>query len=380
MPTGAKEGIADVKITRITPYLVERCLIVRVHTDAGIVGTGEGGLWPHHRLVYEAINDLAEYYVGRDPGLIEGHFQAVTRDTHFSGAALSAALSAIDIALWDILGKSVGKSVAALLGGKVRERVRVFANATGDSPAAFAASARAAVERGYTALRATPFLPGWEGRTSSRTIGEATAIVAAIREAVGYEIDLGLEIHRNLGPDEAIVLARELAPFRLHYYEDPTAPESLEALRYVARHVDLPIAFGERCHTLYQFKELLDTGAVALIRPDLSLAGGFTQCKKIAALAESVFVGIFPHLMGGPINLAAFAQFGAAIPNYALMESGRSELNAIVDAPLVPEGGYVTVPDRPGIGVELCEEELARFPYQPHRIAPARRADGGVAH
>ena len=145
------------KITRITPYLVERCLIVRVHTDAGIVGTGEGGLWPHHRLVYEAINDLADYYVGRDAGLIEHHFQAVTRDTHFSGAALSAALSAIDIALWDILGKSVGKSVAALLGGKVRDKVRVFANASGDSPAAFAASARAAVERGYTALRAIPF-------------------------------------------------------------------------------------------------------------------------------------------------------------------------------------------------------------------------------
>lgn len=176
------------------------------------------------------------------------------------------------------------------------------------------------------------------------------------------------------------MLARELAPFRLHYYEDPTAPESLEALRYVARHVDLPIAFGERCHTLYQFKELLDTGAVALIRPDLSLAGGFTQCKKVAALAEAAFVGIFPHLMGGPVNLAAFAQFGAAIPNYALMESGRSELNAIVDAPLVPEGGYVTVPDRPGIGVELREEELARFPYRPHRIAPSLRADGGIAH
>ena len=169
-------------------------------------------------------------------------------------------------------------------------------------------------------------------------------------------------------------MARELAPFRLHYYEDPTAPESLEALRYVARHVDLPIAFGERCHTLYQFKELLDTGTVALIRPDLSLAGGFTQCKKIAALAEAAFVGIFPHLMGGPVNLAAFAQFGAAIPNYALMESGRSELNAIVDAPLVPEGGYVTVPDRPGIG-RIAGGGVGALPLPPapDRARPARR-------
>lgn len=377
---GREEGRSAVKITRITPLLVDRCLLVQVYTDAEIVGTGEGGLWPHHRLVHEAVNDLAEYYIGRDPALIEHHYQAVSRDTHFAGAALSAALSAIDIALWDILGKATGRSVAQLLGGKCRDKVRVFANAVGDTPATFAESAQTAVAQGYTALRATPFLPGWEARTASRTIGEAVAVVAAIREAVGDEIDLGLEIHRNLGPDEAITLARELAPFRLHYYEDPVAPESLEALRYVARHVDLPIATGERCHTLFQFKELLDTGVVAMIRPDLSLAGGFTQCKKIAALAEAVFVSIFPHLMGSPVNLAAYAQFGAAIPNYALMERGVVALNEIVAEPLVLEGGYLTVPDRPGIGVELREDRLAHFPYRPHRIAPALRADGSVAH
>jgi galactonate dehydratase len=193
-------------------------------------------------------------------------------------------------------------------------------------------------------------------------------------------VDLGLEIHRNLAPDEAVVLARELAPFRILYYEDPVAPESLAALRYVARHVDIPIATGERCHSLFQFKELLDTGAVALIRPDLSLAGGFTQCKKIAALAEADFVGVFPHLMGGPVNLAAYVQFGAAIPNYALMESGSAALDEIVDAPLAAEGGHVAVPDRPGIGVELREDRLGKFPYRPHKIAPALRADGSVAH
>ena len=148
----------------------------------------------------------------------------------------------------------------------------------------------------------------------------------------------------------------------------------------MARHVNLPIATGERYHTIYQFKELLDTGTVATIRADLSLAGGYTQMRKIAAMAEAGFVGIFPHLMGSPVNLAAFAQFGAATPNYVLMERGVEALNEIVEEPLVFEGGYVLVPDRPGIGVELREDRLGKFPYRSHKIAPARRADGAVAH
>ncbi|CAA9589582.1 MAG: hypothetical protein AVDCRST_MAG88-4611, partial [uncultured Thermomicrobiales bacterium] len=236
------------KIERITPYLVDRCLLVRVYTDAGIVGTGEAGLWAHHRIVHTAIEDLAAYFVGQDPSRIEHHYQAVTRNTHFSGPVLSAALSAIDIALWDILGQEVGKPVHQLLGGKCREKVRVFANVVGDSLEERAASARGAIERGYTSLRTTPFFGGWERQPPTRYLGDAIAIVGVIRDAVGYEIDLGLEIHRNLGPDEAVNLARELAPFRILYYEDPVAPESLEALRYVARHVDIPIAAGERCH------------------------------------------------------------------------------------------------------------------------------------
>ena len=368
------------KITAVTPHLVGRALLVRVQTDEGITGTGEAGLWAHHRLVAEAIADLADYYVGKDAGLIEHHFQAVTRDTHFSGAILSAALSAIDIALWDILGISVGKSVAQLLGGKVRDKVRVFASVVGGSPEERAESARQQVAQGYTSLRTLPFFQGWEGQTPSKYIGDVVKIVAAIRDAVGDEIDLGLEIHRNLDPGEAVVLANELYPFRILYYEDPVAPESLEALRYVARHVNIPIATGERCHTLHQFKELLDTGTVSMIRPDLSLAGGFTQCKKIAALAEPAFVGIFPHLMGSVVNLAAYAQFGASIPNYALMEGQASGLHEIVEEPLVVENGYVTVPDRPGIGVTLREDALANFPARLNTIAPARRADGAVAH
>ena len=368
------------KIDRVVPYLVDNCLLVRVYTDAELVGTGEAGLWAHHRLVFEAINDLSDYLVGCDPGAMDHHFQAVTRNAHFSGPILSAALSGVDIALWDILGQSVGKPVYELLGGACRKKLKVFANIAGKTVAEHVEQAKGAVDSGYTSVRVMPFLPEWERQSSSHYIGKAAEIVSAIRAEIGRYVDLGVEIHRNLSPDEAIILAREIEPFRILYYEDPVAPESLEALRYVAAHVNIPIAFGERGHSLFQFKDLLDTRAVAMIRPDLSLAGGFTQCKKIAACAEASFVSIFPHLMGSPVNLAAFAQFGASIPNYAIMESGSSRLDEIVDTPLAVESGFVTVPDRPGIGITLRENVLGKFPYRPHKITTATRGDGSVAH
>jgi galactonate dehydratase len=214
-------------------------------------------------------------------------------------------------------------------------------------------------------------------------IKSAVEIVKTIREAVGDEVDLGLEIHRNMTPDEAIILARELEPYRILYYEDPLAPQSVEALDYVARHVNIPIATGERFYSMYQFKELIDTKTVSMIRPDLSLAGGYTQAKKIAALAEASFVGVFPHLMGSPVNTAAFVQFDASIPNYVLHENNRLEdhpLNEVIDEPLTLEQGYVIVPDRPGIGVEIQEDKLAEYPYEPRRILGTFRADGAVAH
>lgn len=369
------------RIEKIKPLLVNKSLLVRVYTDEGIVGTGEAGLWAHHRLVYEALNDLSEYYIGKDPGQIEHHFQVVSRDTHFMGSVLSAAMSAIDIALWDILGKSVNKPVYQLLGGKCRDKIRVFAKVIGDSIEARAESAAKQVASGYTSLRTVPFLPGWETEPPGSFLSTAIAIVQAIREAVGYEIDLGLEIHRNLRPEETIVLANALSQYRILYYEDPVAPESLDALRYVAQHIDVPLATGERFFSLYQFKELLDTKTCSLIRFDLSLAGGFTQGKKIAAMAEAAFVGAFPHLMGSPVNLAAYVQFDASVPNYVLQESYPSDpLDDILVEPIKREGGYIIVPDRPGIGVDLREDQLAKFPYQPHRIGGFFSADGAVIH
>jgi galactonate dehydratase len=370
------------KIEKITPFLVDRFLLVRVYTDQGLVGNGEAGLWAHQAMVMQAVKDLSDYFIGQDPGRIEHHHQVVSRDTHFMGAVLSAALSAIDIALWDILGQSAGLPVYQLLGGKCRDRIKVFANVGGNALEERAESAISQVEQGYISLRTLPFFPGWEQQTSTKTIGDAVAIVAAIRESVGYEVDLGVEIHRNLTPDEAIILANELMPYRLLYYEDALAPQSVEAFEYIARHVNIPMATGERFYSLQQFKALIDRKLVSLIRPDVSLAGGFTQVKKIAAIAEADFVGIFPHLMGSPLNIAAFVQFDAAIPNFVVHENlvSADAFNDIVDQPIERDGGYLVVPDRPGIGVQINEANLAKFPYRPKPVTGNFRADGSVAH
>lgn len=370
------------KITRVTPFLVDRFLLVRVYTDAGIIGNGEAGLWAHHKAVHQMIQDLSDYYVGKDPRQIEHHFQAVTRETHFMGAVISAAVSAIDMALWDILGQSVGLPVHQLLGGKVRDKVKVFANVGGDSLEARAESARAQVEAGYLSLRTQPFFNGWEQKTPTEYISDAIAIVAAIREEVGFGIDLGVEVHRNLRPEEAIVLAGELAPYRMLYYEDPLAPETLEPMEYIAKHINIPMATGERFYNIFQFKDLIDRKIVSLIRPDVSLAGGFTQIKKIAGMAEAAFVGIFPHLMGSPVNIVAFTHFDATVPNYFLMESHTpaDAFNEIVDYPIERQGGYLIVPDRPGLGLQIQEDKLAKYPYRGKPFIGGFSADGAVSH
>jgi len=370
------------KITDIKTFLTGRYLLIRVYTDTGIVGNGEAGLWAYHPMVAEAIREFSDYFIGKDPRLIEHHHQVVTRQTHFMGAVISAALSAIDVALWDILGKSVDLPVYQLLGGKCRDRVRVFDNVVGNTYEARAESAKQSVERGFRSLRMTPFFSGFERENSTKVISTAVEMVAVVREAVGDGVDLGVEIHRNLQPDEAITLAHELRSFKLVYFEDPLAPESNEALEYIARHIDIPMAVGERSYNLFQFKELIDKKIAAFIRPDLSLAGGFTQVKKIAAIAEPAFVQVFPHLMGSPVNNAAFTHLAAAIPNYVLMEVNphTDEQLALVDNPFQVRDGYREVSDRPGIGVEIDEAACEKLPFEGRSITGNFQADGSVAH
>jgi galactonate dehydratase len=371
------------KITDIKPFLVDRYLLVRVYTDQGIVGNAEAGLWANHEVVARAIESLSEYFIGKDPALREHHHQVVSREWHFMGAVMSAALSAIDVALWDIAGKAAGLPVHGLLGGRCRDRIKVFENIRGDTAQAQAEHARGLVEQGYVSLRTQPFAAGWESEaSSSRILGGAVGIVAAIRDAIGYEVDLGVEIHRNLTADEAITLGRELEPFRLRYYEDPLPPENEDALEQVSRHVHIPLAAGERSYNLYQFSELLDRRIVSFVRTDLSLAGGFTQCRKIAAMAEAHFVQYFPHLMGSPVNTMAYLQLDAAIPNYFVQEAnikGGAALDIVDTVPEVVDG-FIGVTDRPGIGIEIQEKALSRYPFEARQTRGHFGADGAVRH
>ena len=290
------------KIQKITPFLVDRFLLVRVYTDQGLIGNGEAGLWAHHGMVHRAILDLSHYYIGKDASRIEHHYQTVSRDTHFMGAALSAALSAIDVALWDIAGQAVGQPVHQLLGGRVRDKIKVFANVNGATVDECAAAPKSKLGpaislcacRLHARLRAQDTVQcDWRCHRHGRLCTRSRR----------YNIDLGLEIHRNLRP-------RRRSPCPANCFLFAYSTTKTHWLRRVWRRwstlqkpVPLPMATGERFYNIFQFKDLIDRKIVSLIRPDLSLAGGFTQVRKIAAIAESAFVGIFPHLMGSPVTL-----------------------------------------------------------------------------
>jgi galactonate dehydratase len=273
------------------------------------------------------------------------------------------------------------------MGGKVRDKARVYMHVGGDSVEDLYASAKAAAAEGFTAVRFTPFVETddqqYYNMRYSAMLSEAVSRVAAVREAVGNDVDLCVEIHRRLGIPEAIQLGREIAEFRPFFYEDPTTPDSNESMAEIARNIPIPIATGERLHTMWEFRELLQQRACSYIRPDVCLAGGLTHSKKIAAVAESFNVGVIPHHNPlTPISTAACIQIDACIPNFVLQEytgEDKPPKSEMVKEPLRLEKGYLEIPDRPGIGVEINDEFFATHEYSPRPINTPLREDGSVA-
>jgi galactonate dehydratase len=268
---------------------------VQVETDAGITGLGESGAWGYLEASEQVVKKFATYLIGQDPLRIEHHWQYLYRSSHFRGAAIMGALSAVDIALWDIAGKHFGVPVYQLLGGKCREKVRVYYHVFGRTTEELVAGCVAAKERGFTAVgHLTPFLDEPRTipyfKTHVGKIREAIEAVRRYREAVGDAVDLCIEIHRRLTPAEAIVLARGIEPYHPFFCEDPILPDNFDAMGLVAEHIAVPIATGERLHTIQEFAMLLKRGAVHYVRPDVCMAGGITHSKKIAALAEAEHV------------------------------------------------------------------------------------------
>lgn len=380
-------GKIPMKITDIRTVPVSRYLFVQVLTNEGITGLGESGTWGFLEASEKAIETFKRYLIGQDPLRIEHHWQYLYRSTHFSGSAIMGALSAIDIALWDIAGKYFNVPSYQLFGGKCRDKARVYYHVRGDTKDKLIRGCIDAKEQGFTAVgHLTPFLDESRDvpyfKTHVDKIEDAIDTVRRYREAVGNDVDLCLEIHRRLNPAEAVSLATGIEPYHPFFYEDPILPDNLDAMDLIARKIKIPIATGERFFTMQQFATLLQRGAVQYVRPDVCMAGGLTNCKKIAALAEAHYAQVVPHNPLSPVSTAACVQLAACIPNFALQEYPRGEheppKSEIVRGALKAENGYLIIPDTPGIGVELAEDAQERHPYRPRDVKTRLHEDGSV--
>jgi len=375
------------KITAIETVPVDQYLFVKVHTDEGITGLGESGAWGYLEASQAVVDTFKRYLIGQDPLSIEHHWQYLYRWSHFRGAAVMGALSAIDIALWDIAGKHFGVPCYQLMGGKCRDKARVYYHVFGETREELVQGCIKAKEMGFTAVgHLTPFLDEPRQvpyfKTYVDKIRDAIETVGCYREAVGKDVDLCIEIHRRLTPAEAITLARGIEEFHPFFYEDPILPDNLDAMALVARKIHIPIATGERLHTIYEFEMLLAREAVQYVRVDVCLAGGLTHSKKIAALAEAHYASVIPHNPLSPVSTAACLQLAACIPNFALQEYPKGEdeppKSEIVKKPLRLENGFLMIPDTPGIGMELADDAKERYPFRPRKFQTRLNVDGSV--
>ena len=379
------------KITRLTTFLVPpRWLFVRIDTDEGISGWGEPIVEGRAHTVAAAVEELADYLVGKDPRHIEDHWSVLYRGGFYRGGpVLMSAIAGIDQALWDIKGKHLGVPVHTLLGGPVRNRIRVYSWIGGDRPADTAKAAKEAVARGFTAVKmnATEEMHFVDTHAKVQRVLEN---VQAVRDAVGPDIGLGLDFHGRVHKPMAKVLMRELIPFNLMFIEEPVLSDHLEAIPELAAISPAPIALGERLYSRYDFKRVFATGGVDIIQPDPSHAGGITETHKIATMAEAYDVALALHCPLGPIALAANLQLDAICHNAFIQEqslgihynAANDLLDYVVDRSVFAyEDGFVTIPGGPGLGVQVNEAYVAERAAVGHRWRNPiwRHTDGSVA-
>jgi galactonate dehydratase len=363
------------KISDVRTYLVgnawKNWLFVRVDTDEGIHGIGEGTLNAFSATVETAVHELRDAYIGLDPSQVELLLQRMVRDVYTEGGQIHmAAVAAIEVACWDIVGKAQGRPVHELLGGRVRDRVPVYANGwyrVERTPEAFATAAGGTVGRGYRALKFDPFGAAW--RVQDRVEEDRSIdIVAAVREAVGPTVDLMIEGHERFSVSTALRIADRLAAFRPAWFEEPVHHQQIGAMVAVARRSPVPVATGESFTSLGQFADLLAHDAVHILQPEPLNLGGLWRTRQLATMADAHYAVVAPHNAQGPVCSAIATQLGACIPNFYVQES-FDEFNAdwtreIVDHPLSQRDGFVEVNDRPGLGIDLDWDRLAAHPYE----------------
>jgi len=371
------------KIERLETFIAANWMFVRITTDNGIQGVGESTFfgWP---AAAEAVAvSFRDYFTGNDPLPVEHHWLYMQRNKNMRGNAIGGAISAIDQALWDIRGKHYGAPVYELLGGPVRKKVRamlVLNTGTRDEVAAEAARAK---KDGYTAVKVLLFQHDHIDMTHGRRIKDLVERAEAVRDAIGWDCDMGIEIHRNMAVGDSIVLAGELERLRPLFMEDPVPPDSVMSFGEVAAKVRVPMAAGERNLNIWEFREYVEIGGVHFIRPDVGIAGGPTHVKKICALAEAHHQWIVPHAVpSGPVATAAHVHLGCAVPNWEVQEHRPQEqppFSDVVNKVVRLERGYLLAPEGPGLGIELNHAGIKKHPPKPGSGPTALRADGSVA-
>jgi galactonate dehydratase len=355
---------------------------VLVETDAGIAGVGEASLEGKERAVQAAVEDLARFIVGRDPTRVEQNWQIMYRHGFWrGGVVLNSALSGIEQALWDITGKELGVPVYRLLGGACREKIQLYTHCFGRTPDEAARNAADLVAHGWRALKTG--VRGFEAfDTERQCIDAAVENMRAMREAVGPDVLLMIDAHGKHRPGQAIQLIRALEPLGLFFFEEPVPPDNVDALARLARaEMNVNLATGERLFTKWGYRELLEKQYVDIIQPDVCHDGGIMETRNIAAMAETYYVRVAPHNPNGPVATAASLQLGACLPNFVILEYAQNQpwRDQVVVEPLEIVDGFVALPEKPGLGIELDHAAIAKLPYEPRDYRGAFWPDGGVA-
>jgi galactonate dehydratase len=364
------------KITGITTHVLgtpwRDLTFVQVHTDEGLSGVGETRMLSHTEALLGYLSEAAaNHIVGSDPFDIESLVRRMKYgDYGRAGEIVMSGIACVEMASWDIVGKALGQPVWRLLGGKVNDRIKAYANGwytVERTPEEFAAAAGRVVRRGYRALKFDPFGPGrYELEHAERM--RAVSLVEAVRDAVGSDVEILVEMHGRFAPTEAVRLAGLLEPFAPSWLEEPVPPENLAALAKVAAKTNLPIATGERIHDRIEFRELFEAQSADIIQPDIGHLGGIAETRKLAATAETHYVLVAPHNVGGPVLTAANLHLAACTPNFKIQEHFNDFADEEVKqaAPGVPEvvDGYFALPTAPGLGVELNVDFVKQRPRQ----------------
>lgn len=362
------------KVTAIKTFVCHayrtNWVFVKVMTDSGLYGVGEATLEYREPTVVQAIMELERYLIGKDPHNIEAFWHDTCRDAYWrGGVVLMSALAGVEMALWDIKGKDLGVPVYKLLGGKVRDSVKCYANgwfAGAKTPEEFAEKAKIAVENGFSGLKWDPFGKAYLN-IDPKSLNDALDCVAAVKNAVGDKVHLIIEGHGRFNVPTAVRIGNALEKFGILWFEEPIPPDDKKGIAWVRSKISTPVSGGERLYSRFEYADYLRMECADFWQPDVSHAGGIMEVRKIASMAEAHYIPVCPHNPSGPVANAATLQLAACTPNFYLLETMSSDIpwRADVSTERVKfENSEMFIPDLPGLGIDINEEEIAKHPYE----------------